>query len=717
MDASSFIGKTLEGRYNVKGSIGKGGSARVFYAEDTLLHRTVALKILENDKNELCLNTKSFDTEAKAISMLSHPNIVNVYDISMSGSVKYIVMEYVEGITLRAYLDHRKILPPSEVVSCARQVLRGLREAHNKGIVHRDIKPQNIMIMKNGQIKVADFGIARLPDRDRFLMPDRSIGTVHYISPEQARGGAVDPRSDIYSLGIVMYEMATGVRPFEAEQPSDVAIMQVTDTPVRPCEVNPDLPRELENVIMCALSKKPENRYESAQDMLRVLERMTTFTKREAPEQKTAQNPILRLRQLMTKQTPEDGQSYEQQPAATETPTEEATSESAVVSEETDTMEIPFATDSGIEAEFERAEAVSDFDEVDYDYEELDISALEDEDTQRDEDEDETEDEEKSVFFLIEKKTSAQTDIVNESENDLSKDTADKMEEGSEDDEPTRLIDAFDEEKTKTVAPVNNGYFYDDDEDEEEPQTLAERIAAIPAETKRLVAIIAGASVALVAIIVAAILIIPALTQKYVVPSYEGQHYITIDDASIFKFVTEQKPSNLPEGTVIDQMPDAGEKLREGDTVKLVISEGPKVIPLVLDEGYLLSDVLTQLKAAFDAYEITVTVNVKYEYSTALAEGVIFSYSGEVRDGGVLTLRVSAGANKQYVQMPDFVGKRLSDAVKFLEDNSVAYEIAFSETDKESGVGIVVEQSVAVGASTEKYVESGRVILTVGALS
>ena len=286
-DNKNYIGTLLDSRYMVTGVIGKGGSASVYKANDILLDRTVALKILEDDKSELRLNTRSFETEVKAIARLSHPNIVNVYDISMDGSVKYIVMECVEGITLSTYLKHKKVLHYSEVVSCARQVLRALKEAHEKGIVHRDIKPQNIMIMKNGQIKVADFGIARLPDKDSFAMQDRSIGTVHYISPEQARGNSVDPRSDLYSLAIVMYEMATGVRPFEAGVASEVIIMQVTNTPLRPIDINPAVPRELDNIIMRALSKRPENRYESASEMLRALERVGSGEQTEGEKRAT----------------------------------------------------------------------------------------------------------------------------------------------------------------------------------------------------------------------------------------------------------------------------------------------------------------------------------------------------------------------------------------------------------------------------------------------
>lgn len=273
MAAKSYVGKLLDGRYQIVGRTGSGGSARVYRAQDILMHRTVALKILEEDETEYCINSRSFETEVKAISLLSHRNIVTVYDVSMRGSVKYIVMELVEGITLREYLDFHTVLPEKEVIACTRQVLYALREAHDKGLVHRDIKPQNIMLLRSGQLKVADFGIARLPDRDHFQMSDRSVGTVHYISPEQATTNRVDARSDLYSLGIVMYEMATGVRPFDAKDASVVAMMQVSDEPMPPRRLREDLSPALEQVILRAIRKDPDARYESADAMLRALER------------------------------------------------------------------------------------------------------------------------------------------------------------------------------------------------------------------------------------------------------------------------------------------------------------------------------------------------------------------------------------------------------------------------------------------------------------
>lgn len=264
-------GSTVAGRYTITGNLGSGGTAGVYRARDTVMNRTVAIKIIADESGSA---SRNFMTEARAASLLAHPNIVNVYDILSLEGEKCIIMEYICGITLREYLNHRGHLSVKESVNCAHQVLRALHAAHSRGIVHRDIKPGNILITTEGRIKVTDFGIARLPDADSFLMPDRTVGTVHYISPEQATGGAIDERSDLYSLGILIYEMLTGHRPFEAEKPADVAMMQITARPVPPTERNPSIPEALERIVLCAMEKDPAARFDSAAEMLRILEKL-----------------------------------------------------------------------------------------------------------------------------------------------------------------------------------------------------------------------------------------------------------------------------------------------------------------------------------------------------------------------------------------------------------------------------------------------------------
>ncbi len=263
-----YVGQVFDNRYKIENLIGVGGMAVVYKAIDMLMRRVVAVKILKEDMASDEPSVKRFINESKAVAMLSHPNIVNIYDVSVRDNVKYIVMEYIEGITLKSYITRRQVLSFKEVVGYTIQILKALEHAHQKGIVHRDIKPQNIMLLKNGVIKVMDFGIAKLPNTDTVTMSDKAIGTVYYISPEQASGEAIDARSDLYSLGVMMYEMSTGSLPFDAESPVSVALMQVNDTPASPREVNSHIPQGLEQIILKAMEKDPDIRYQNATQML-----------------------------------------------------------------------------------------------------------------------------------------------------------------------------------------------------------------------------------------------------------------------------------------------------------------------------------------------------------------------------------------------------------------------------------------------------------------
>ena len=263
-----YVGLVFDNRYRIEKVIGVGGMAIVFKATDLLMRRVVAVKILKDEISADEQSVKRFINESKAVAMLSHPNIVNIYDVSVRENVKYIVMEFVEGITLKNYMKHREVLNLREIISYTTQILRALDHAHKKGIVHRDIKPQNIMLVKDGIIKVTDFGIAKLPNAETITMTDKAIGTVYYISPEQVTGKDNDRRSDLYSLGVMMYEMATGTLPFTAETPISVAMKQVNDEPTPPREINPYIPVGLEQIILKAMEKDPEERYQSAEEML-----------------------------------------------------------------------------------------------------------------------------------------------------------------------------------------------------------------------------------------------------------------------------------------------------------------------------------------------------------------------------------------------------------------------------------------------------------------
>lgn len=263
-----YIGKRLDGRYEIKEIIGVGGMAYVYKAYDNIDDRVVAVKIL---KEEFLANeefTRRFKNESKAIAILSHPNIVRVYDVSFGERLQYIVMEYIDGITLKEYIDQQKDIPWKEAVHFTVQILRALQHAHDKGIIHRDIKPQNIMLLADGTIKVTDFGIAQFSRNDIRNDSERAIGSVHYISPEQASGGITDEKADIYSVGVMLYEMLTGRLPFDADNAVSVAIMQMQQTPEKPREINPAIPEGLEEITLKAMQKDPSKRYQSAAEML-----------------------------------------------------------------------------------------------------------------------------------------------------------------------------------------------------------------------------------------------------------------------------------------------------------------------------------------------------------------------------------------------------------------------------------------------------------------
>lgn len=270
----NYVGKRLDGRYEIQDVIGVGGMAVVYKAYDNIDDRIVAVKVL---KEEYLANEefrRRFKNESKAIAVLSHPNIVKVYDVSFGDRLQYIVMEYIEGITLKEYIEKRGVIDWNEALFFIIQILRALQHAHDKGVVHRDVKPQNIMLLENGTIKVADFGIARFSHSDSRTVTEKAIGSVHYISPEQAKGELTDEKADIYSVGIMLYEMLTGRLPFDADNAVSVALMQVNNEAALPRTINPNIPVGFEQITMKAMQKTTRERYQSAAEMLLDLEEL-----------------------------------------------------------------------------------------------------------------------------------------------------------------------------------------------------------------------------------------------------------------------------------------------------------------------------------------------------------------------------------------------------------------------------------------------------------
>lgn len=267
----NLVGKLLANRYEIVEEIGVGGMAVVYKARCRVLNRYVAIKVLRDDLKNDEEFVKRFNIEAQSAASLTHHNIVSVFDVGTDAGLHYIVMEYVEGPTLKEYIDKKRELPWREAVDIAMQICKGLEVAHKNSIVHRDIKPHNIMRTEEGVIKVTDFGIARANVQETMTAEDSAIGSVHYISPEQARGGFIDHRSDIYSLGIVLYEMLTGRVPFDNESPVTIAIKHIQEAPVPPCEYNISIPIPLEQAVLKAISKEPIQRYKNVSEFCDVL--------------------------------------------------------------------------------------------------------------------------------------------------------------------------------------------------------------------------------------------------------------------------------------------------------------------------------------------------------------------------------------------------------------------------------------------------------------
>ncbi len=292
-----LIGQLLDERYQIEAVIGEGGMAKVYRAMDNRLNRYVAVKVMREEQAADEEFRRRFCAESQAVAMLSHPNIVAVYDVSHSDAMEYIVMELVEGITLKQYMEKKGALAWKEALHFSKQIVKALAHAHERGIVHRDIKPQNIMLLQDGTIKVGDFGIAALENEMSEGGQGQAIGSIHYIAPEQARGEYPDARSDLYSLGVVLYEMLTGTKPYTGDTLGEIAVKHMNADPVPILELAPEVPEELVDITMKAMTADIEQRYQSANELLEDLDRFTQnqlsleAAQEEEEEPETFENP------------------------------------------------------------------------------------------------------------------------------------------------------------------------------------------------------------------------------------------------------------------------------------------------------------------------------------------------------------------------------------------------------------------------------------------
>ena len=263
------IGRRLDGRYEILELIGVGGMADIYKANDIIEDKIVAVKILRNDLAEDDDFLRRFRNESKAIALLSHPNIVKIFDVGFTDKIQFLVMEFIDGITLTEFIEQQGVLKWKDAIHFTIQILRALQHAHDRGIVHRDIKPQNIMLLQDGTIKVMDFGIARFAREEGKTVSDKTIGSVHYISPEQARGDITDEKSDLYAVGVMLFEMLTGEKPFVGENPVAIALMHMQSKAKNPTEINSTIPEGLEEIVLRAMQKDSEKRYQSAAEMIK----------------------------------------------------------------------------------------------------------------------------------------------------------------------------------------------------------------------------------------------------------------------------------------------------------------------------------------------------------------------------------------------------------------------------------------------------------------
>ena len=291
--SDSLIDTLFDGRYRIERKLGAGGMADVYLAEDQELGRRVAIKILNSRHGNDDQFIERFRREAKNAAALNHPNIVSIYDRGEAEDTYYIAMEFLDGRTLKELIVSRGAAPINVAIEYARQILSALRFAHRHGIVHRDIKPHNVLVDGEGRVKVTDFGIARA-GTSQMTETGSIVGTAQYLSPEQAKGGEIDPRSDLYSLGVVLYELLTGKTPFDGETPVEIAMKHLSTTPKPPSSLRPDVPRELDMVVMRALAKNPDERYQSADEMEGDLERVARGAKVSATTMDTATQVLRR---------------------------------------------------------------------------------------------------------------------------------------------------------------------------------------------------------------------------------------------------------------------------------------------------------------------------------------------------------------------------------------------------------------------------------------
>lgn len=703
-----YIGRLLDNRYEILEEIGSGGMAVVYKARCHRLNRLVAIKILKDDYLQDEDFRRRFHAESHAVAMLSHPNIVQVYDVFDSDEADYIVMELIDGISLKQYMEKKGVLNWKETLHFAIQIAKALEHAHSRGIVHRDIKPHNVMVLKNGSVKVTDFGIARMMSKGNTLTKE-ALGSVHYISPEQAKGGRVDNRSDIYSLGVVMYEMMSGRPPYDGESPVAVAIQHINGGAVMPSTLNPNIPGGLEQIIMKAMALSVGERFESASAMLHdldefrkdpsvlfdynalvsddvmqikkpplVLEPVGTGTVAERVAEKAEQSASGGERSRNredVRNLPQRRRAAASKKKALNTSTIAIIACSAVI-----ILALVILLIVGLSGNNDsKMVQVPNF--VGKTYSALGESEL-------------------FVFKaeeVFDDKVPAGEIIsqIPKAGDEVTKgtDIYFKVSKGKES-EPTVMPNVVKQNKNQAQQILNSmSLRIKINIEEEYNDTVVEGciIKTSPA---------AGETLSVNQVVTLYVSLgeedrpgaMPQIVGK---TEDEAKNLLDMQDMELEYEVIEENHNTIGKGTVIRSEPEAGETIQKGQTVTIYISSGPE--PIVPDfEGMTLD----QAKAALDALDLDLQVKEEEENSTEVEKGIVIRSNPEtgtvLTEGQTVTLYISLGA--QEATMPTVIGEKIDNA-KLRLQNEGFNNWKIVEQESTLNKGVVIRQSEAANAT------------------
>lgn len=641
-------GMYLADRYEIVGKVGAGGMSDVYKAKDHTLGRFVAIKVLKQEFSEDVNFVTKFRTEAQSAAGLEHPNIVNIYDVGSENGLYYIVMEHVEGITLKTYIEKKGQLSFKEAVSIAIQVGRGIEAAHNKHIIHRDIKPQNIIISTEGKVKVTDFGIARAANTN--TINSDVMGSVHYASPEQARNGFVDGKSDIYSLGIVMYEMVTGRVPFDGESTVAVAIQHLQEEMVVPSAYAPNLPISMEKIILKCTQKSPDRRYDSISDLLLDLKKALI-----SPDEDFVVMVPVGQQEKTRIMKPEELESIKEQTGKVyyEEPEEE---------EEGDDEEEDDEEEEGgfLNPKMEKAVTIMGI-----------VAAV-------------------IIVLIVAYIAISFTGIFKFKSDDKDKKEDTQQEEESNEVEMIDLTGMTYEEAKKELNAIGLGITKGDsissDTYEEGLVVGQSEREGDMVEKNTTITVNLSSGVG-------------EIDVPSVVGYDEGTAESTLKDAG-FKVKNDyQYSSDVPEGDVISQTPNGGTKAKQGDTITIVVSRGIEQVQMVKVVGLSQTDAQNALDG------IGLLYNVTSDYSNDIPEGQVISQSiaeGKwVDKGTTVTITVSLGKKIERVQMINVVGMSQNSAQNAISQLGLLYNISTAYSDTVPA-GQVISQSVDEGEWVDK---------------